>query len=117
MYDSITFLKWLRIRGYTLVASLSEATVVMATTATGDVLLRTLDTVEVKDADHFHVTLTMLTDEMCNESEGPTLEPSQDICVIYSFYMLLTELYVGKGWQTFKRSVKVYFYNLHVHTV
>ncbi len=53
-----------------MVASLSDATVVMATTATGDVKLRTLDTVAVKDADHCHVTLTMLTERVCKESEG-----------------------------------------------
>ncbi len=60
-----------------MVASLSDATVVIATSATRDVeWLRTLDTVAVKDADHCHVTLTMLMERVCNESEGHKLENS-----------------------------------------
>ncbi len=58
-----------------MVASLSDAPVVIATTATRDVeWLRTLDTVAVKDADYCHITLTLLTDKVCNISEGPKLE-------------------------------------------
>ncbi len=59
-----------------MVASLSDATVVIAATATRDVELRTLDTVAVKDANYSHVTLTMLTERVCNESEGHKLETS-----------------------------------------
>ncbi len=60
-----------------MVASLSDAPVVMATTAARDVeWLRTLDTVAVKDADYCHITLTLLTDKVCKESEGPTLKIS-----------------------------------------